>query len=421
MREDYLHHLFQMRRLGNSFQTTIGSVLEVQKFGQLNPNAGPDFLESQIALEGHTWAGSIEFHVKSSDWFLHGHQADNRYNNVIAHFVYEHDKEVEVNGIPLPTIELKSKIDWDHYRKFQFLAESQKSIPCAAQLPQVDSIYIADQKQKALINRLMRKSDKFLNDLQVFKGDREKVFYLNLARIFGGKVNAQAFEMLMEKLDLPALRKLRGNEFSIPSILFGMSGLLPAESENRYVQKLIEEFRFQKHRLSLKPMDPKIFRFSRMHPPGFPTLRLAQFAELLQVGIPIGDLTAGVLEYAEIWHQFDIRIPGFWNNHYRFERETRKHATHLSDDFIDLIVINLLVPYLFAIGRLTDDELLKEKSMSLLMETTPETNSIIRSWKKLGVASENAFETQALIEQKNEFCDAKRCLNCCIGHRVLSS
>jgi hypothetical protein len=421
MREDYLHHLFQMKRLGNSFRTTSGEIIQVQKFGQLNPNAGPDFLDSKIVLKDTTWAGSIEFHVKSSDWFLHGHQTDERYKNVIAHFVFEHDREVEINGQKIPTVELKEKIDWEHYRRFKNLADSQKPISCATQLNQVNPLFIYEQKQRALINRLMRKSDRMLVDLQRLNGDREKVFYLALARIFGGKVNADAFESLTEKLHLSTLRKISENELSVPAILFGLSGMLPEDSENSYVCQLIREFKFQKHRLDLKPMHAAEFRFSRMHPPGFPTVRLAQLAEVLRADLPLGSLMDAEADFYRIRQAFTVSMPEFWNNHYRFEKEVKKHPAQISEGFIALIVINVLAPFLFASGRLADDEALKEKALRFLTETAAETNGIIHSWKGLGIESSNAFDTQALIEQKNEFCSKKKCLFCSIGNQLLKA
>lgn len=421
MREDYLHHLFETRRLGNSFQTTKGETLEIREFGQLNPNAGPDFLNAQVLAANTTWAGSIEFHVKSSDWYLHGHQKDKRYNNVIAHFVYEHDREVTVNGRILPTIELRKKIDWDHYRKYTTMVESRSQIPCETAINSVPHLFIYAQKERALLHRLNRKSERLLHDLERYKGDREKVFYLALARVFGGKVNEAAFESLLERLDLVSLRRMVQREMPVDAILFGTAGLLPERADDPYVSALIREFDFQKKRLKITPLAADTFRFSRMHPPGFPTIRLAQFSSLFQTGFPLGALLRGELDPTQVRAAFCLAVPPFWHNHYRFEKASKGHAGNLSSGFVDLLIVNAVVPFLFAVGLLEDDEQQKGRALDYLIGTPAENNTLIRFWKKLGLNAATAFDSQALIEQKNEFCLRKKCLFCIVGNQLLKS
>jgi hypothetical protein len=419
MREDYLHYLFASKSLGNVFTTTTGLTLTVQNFGLLNPNSGPDFLNAQIHLADNIWAGSIEFHVKSSDWFLHGHQSDESYNNVIAHFVYENDRDVEIAGFKIPTVELKNRIDLNHFNKYYSVANSKSPVPCAANIGGVDAFVIFQQKQRVLFSRLMRKSDIILKDLVSYNGDIEKTFYLALARCFGGKVNGQAFEQLIAKTDLHLLQKARDYESTIPSILFGMSGLLPKRHKESYVQDLICEFDFQKHRLNLQPMSGLEFRYSKMFPSGFPTIRLAQFCEILRNGFPVGALISGELSFEEIRKWFVIDLADFWKTHYRFENLTKKKTTTLSPDFIELIFINAIIPFLFAMGIKTDNDKLKESCFDYLQQIKAETNGIITLWHNMGLEVKTAFDSQALIEQKNEFCSKKKCLFCTVGIHLL--
>lgn len=419
MREDYLHYLFASKSLGNLFTTTTGLTLTVQNFGMLNPNAGPDFLNAQIEVDDHIWAGSIEFHVKSSDWFLHGHQADESYNNVIAHFVYEHDRDVEIAGVKIPTVELKNRIDLNHFNKYYAVAKSSSPIPCATNIVEVDAFIVYQQKQRVLFSRLMRKSDIILQDLERHNGDVEKAFYLALARCFGGKVNGQAFEQLIAKTELHMLHKARDYESTIPAILFGMSGLLPKRHKESYVQDLISEFEFQKHRLNLQPMTGLEFRYSKMFPSGFPTIRLAQFCEIVRNGLPVGTLISGELSFDEIRKWFEIELADFWQTHYRFENLTKKKKTTLSTDFIELIFINAIIPFLFAMGIKTDNDKLKESCFDFLQQIKAETNAIITLWNNMGVEVKTAFDSQALIEQKNEFCSKKKCLFCTVGIQLL--
>jgi hypothetical protein len=419
MREEYLHFAFQKKLFGNSFQTTTGENLEVKDFGELNSNAGPDFLNTRVLLDGTYLAGSIEFHVKSSDWYIHGHQHDSRYHNVVAHFVFEHDQHVEVNGSVLPTVELKKKIDQDHYLKFQKLTESIKTIPCATSIVNIDSIYITQQKERALLHRLERKSDLILSEIRRLNGDLESAFYLSLAKTFGGKVNAMSFETLIEKISVKALKKMRSDENTIPAVLFGVSGLLPESSSNDYVNALIREFSFQKVKLDLTCMDLKNFRFSRMHPAGFPTIRLAQMAELFKVDIIISEIIDGTYPIADLRKLFQIYVPDFWKTRYRFEKEVRQKSVCLSDEFIDLIFINTIIPFTFATARYNGNEHLKILAMDWLCSVHAEQNAVIAFWTKLGVESDSAFDSQALIEQKNEFCSKKKCLICTIGQQLL--
>lgn len=419
MKEEYLHHVFKSKILGNSFKTTLGLDLKVLDFGLLNSNAGPDFLGTRISLESTTWAGSIEFHVKSSDWFLHGHQFDDSYKNVIAHFVYEHDRDVEIGGSKIPTVELKDNVDLNHYKKFLSVSNSKSTIPCSENIKTVDKFVVFQQMERALFNRLVRKSEIILADLQQFNGDLEKTFYIALARTFGGKVNAEAFATLTEKLDMRILHKLHTEPNAIPALIFGSANLLPDVSKHKYVLDLKREFEFQKVRLAIDQMNKEEFRFSRMLPHGFPTIRLAQLSEILKRGLPLTQMIAGRLNLAELKDLFKIDLPEFWNTHYRFENETKTKSTSLSDAFIELILINAVIPFLFALGLKNGDTELKEKAVNYLSDIKPETNSVIMLWRRMGVEIKSAFETQALIEQKNEYCSKKKCLFCAIGIQLL--
>lgn len=419
MKEEYLHYLFRFKLLGSQFKTVDGNQLEILNFGIYNTNAGPDFLEGKIKLNGQIWSGPIEFHVKSSDWFLHKHQLDKRYDNVIAHFVFEHDAEVKAGQYNLPTVELKSKIDFAHFGRYQDLAESKKTIPCQSQISEVDPFLIFQQKERALTNRIFRKSQIILEDIKRLNGDHEKAFYLSLARTFGGKVNADSFEKLVELIDLKKLQKWCEDESAIASMLFGVAGLLPNESSDNYVNELKTEFNFQKHKLNLKQLNASEWKYSRMYAHGFPTIRLAQFSELIKKKIPLSQLISCELSMKKIQVLFSVTPHEFWKTHYRFETTTKIKSTNLSKDFKSLIVINTIVPFLFAIGILNDDELLKEKALNYLNEIEPEKNGVIESWANLGIESESAFDTQALIEQKNEFCSKKKCLFCTIGTKLL--
>jgi len=421
MKEEYLHYLFRFKLLGNTFETIDGKPLEILNFGQYNTNAGPDFLNTQIKYDNKIWSGSIEFHVKSSDWYLHKHQNDEAYKNVIAHFVYQFDQEVKTGGFVLPTVELKNKINPAHYQKYIALIASEKTIPCQNSISTIDDFVFFQQKEKALVSRLVRKSKQITNDIEKLKGDIKKSFYLSLARVFGGKVNSFAFESLVTKLDLVALSKTNSETDVVTALLFGVSGLLPKNSDQLYVQNLIKEYNFQKHRLNLNEMPISEWRFSRMHPHGFPTIRLAQFSEIVKNNSSISTIINENVLIHTIHQFFNVQPHSFWNTHFRFESETKLKSATLSKDFIDLIIINAIVPFIFAQGILLDNETYKQKAIDLLLQTQHEKNTITNFWKKLGIKIDNAFDTQALIEQKNEYCSKKKCLFCTVGSYLLKS
>ncbi|MBK7130413.1 MAG: DUF2851 family protein [Crocinitomicaceae bacterium] len=420
MREEYLHYLFITRQLGNTFKTSQNKDLKVLSFGQQNPNAGPDFLTSIIEFDNKRWAGSIEFHIKASDWYLHRHQHDKNYKNVIAHFVYEYDADVEIGGVALPVVELKNLISEKHLEKFNLLFTDKSSpIACEKMIQHTDEIIISSQKEKALINRLERKAGYAERLIHEFKGDLKKVFFILLARAFGGKVNADAFELLARFTDLNIIEKNRDNSTLIHALLFGISGMLPAMSDEAYCKELTQEFSYLKHKYQLREMEGSCFRFSRMNPPGYPTIRLAQLAELIRKKEGIFDQLPSQMVIADLLVKMQIDLPAFWQNHYHFKNVSIRGSKNLTHDFCHLVLVNAVVPYLFACGIYQADEYLKMQATDILSELPAEKNSLIEKWKKLNLSASSAYDTQALIEQKNEFCDKKKCLICSIGNSLL--
>lgn len=421
MKEEYLQYLFRMKLLGNSFQTIDGTNLEIVSFGKYNLNSGPDFLDCKIKFDKKLWYGPIEFHVKASDWYVHKHENDKAYNNVIAHFVYEADKDIYLNKFKIPTVELKSLINEKHYRAYRKLTGSKQAIPCQSSIVEVDEFFIEQQKERAIIQRLQKKSNQILSELARQKGDLEKTFYTFLAIIFGGKVNQLPFENLAQRISLVDLKKVRTNPILIEAMLLGISGLLPKKSDDKYVQKLIQEYDFQKSKNNLIQMESLEWRYSKMRPHGFPPIRIAQFANLLSKNLNISQLLLHDNSLNEVRRLFKLNLCEYWETHYRFENETKRKSTNLSNDFIDLICMNSIVPFKFALGVLNDDEKIKKSALNMLLELKPEKNSIIDSWKKLGLNCKTAFDSQALIEQKNHFCLEKKCLFCTVGTKLLQS
>jgi len=417
MKEEYLHYIYRTKQLGKNFTTTKGLEVEVLDFGFYNHNSGPDFLECKIKLNGKIWAGQIEFHVKSSDWIKHKHQNDSNYNNVILHLVYKHDLEIKSGKYELPVVELENSINHSHYLKYKSYINSKNWIACQNDIQTVDDFIIFQQKEKALLNRLSRKSKSIINFIESYKGDRKKVFYIILCKAFGTKVNQQAFQKLGEIFDHKIIAKLNYDVVKIQAYLFGIGGFLSQINKDEYFLKLQKEYTYQKQLFNLTEINVAEWKFSTMRPSNFPTLRIAQLSQLISNNIQINESQS----VKELSNTFKTNIDNYWKTHYMFGRVGKRNNKGMSENFINLILINVVIPYLFAVGYIEDNENLKQKSFDWLDKIKPETNSILNNWKKLNVEIKSAADSQSLIELKNEYCSKQKCLDCKIGQYLLKS
>lgn len=415
MQEEYLHFLFKNNFFPNSLKTVNGDILEVIDRGFHNHNAGPDFLEGRIKYDNKTWAGHIEFHVKSSDWNKHGHQTDKNYDNVVAHLVYEHDESIFINNFEIPTVQLKDLVDKDHYEHYLKFKNSKDWIPCARQIGSVDKFQIFQQKEKALINRVIRKSAIILSDIKKLKGNQHQSFWIALGKVFGGKVNAEAFANLVQKIKAHHLAQLNYDQTETEAYCFGLAGFLEEHIiGDEYFDLLKSRFLYQQKLFGIEAMNVKVWKFSRMRPGNFPTIRLAQFAALLvKTELNYRSFASDNLKSIE------IDLTEYWQQHYHFSKVSKNRNGGLTKSFKSLITINAYLPFLFAQGLITDQQELKEKAIDALSEIKAESNGIVKQWKDLGVACNSAFDSQALIEQKNEFCSKNKCLHCHVGLSLL--
>lgn len=419
MKEEYLHHLFITRKLGNHFTTVKGEPVQIVDFGYYNSDAGPDFLNTKIIFNDLTFSGSIEFHVKASDWYAHNHQNDLIYENVILHVVYNYDKDIKIKNCIIPAIEIRDLIDHAHYQKYCSFGEQKNEILCANFLAEIDPVFIQSQLDKVTVERLNRKSKKIIELINDKNGDVEFAFILLLAQTFGGKVNGNSFSTLVEKIGINLIRKYKHDKFKLESLFFEVSDLIPEKVNDKYICRINDEGKYLAKLHNLNKMSQSEFRFSRMNPPGMPTFKLAQFVALLINFGSISDFFEGKFSCQQIKDRLDASASTFWKNHYNFQNATETHSTKISDSFKNLILINVLVPFLFSISNLEDKTQLKLYAINLLEQIPPESNNIIRKWREFNLNPNTAFESQAMIEQKNEYCNKKKCLFCKIGNQVL--
>ncbi|MCB0408707.1 MAG: DUF2851 family protein [Flavobacteriales bacterium] len=423
MKEEFLHYVWQYKlfETGN-LKTTDNQEIKIIKSGQLNSNAGPDFFNAQIKIGETIWAGNIEIHLKSSDWNHHQHQNDAAYDNVILHVVYEHDLEINnTKNQIIPTLELKKRIIPSLINNYQSLLKSKSWIACQSQLNLVDSFTINSWMERLVYERLERKVGEIEQILNQNKNDWESTYYQLLLKYIGLKVNALPFEMLAKNTPLIMLEKHR-SLLSIEALLFGQAGFLAQNITDEYFQKLQKEYQFLKAKFNLIPINIELWKFLRLRPNNFPTVRIAELASLLSQHPRMFSQIISFNEIKEVKKLFNVQANEYWNNHYLFGKPTHQTIKkQFGDLIINNIIINVIVPLVFVYGKIKNDENIVEQSRNWLEQVKPEQNSIIKNWKSLQLKIENAMHSQALIELKNNYCSEKKCLNCSIGNKILKT
>ncbi len=421
MTEAFLHYLWKMKLFDfKKFRTTEGEIVSVIKTGDHNRDAGPDFLNAKIKIGNTTWAGNVEIHIHSNEWNQHKHQNDVAYENVILHVVYENNTEVKTKkGVILSALEVKGLFDHNLFERYEKLQASTQTIPCSNLIYSVKEVTISTWLQRLLIERLEGKVKFTSTLLQKNKGDWDLTFYQLLARAFGTRLNADAFQQTAETLPMQVLAKNKKNKLIIESLLMGCAGWLNDSFKDEYMQKLQKEFLYQQEKYKLQAIEKKYWKLLRIRPASFPTLRLAQFAALIYQSSHIFSKILNTDTISELRKLFKSNCNDYWAHHYLPEKKTEIHSTNLSQNFIDLLIINTVIPIVFLYGKEKGDELIQSKAINWLEAIPSENNYIISNWKKIGFNVKSAFDSQALIQLQKFYCNKKLCINCAIGHSIL--
>ncbi len=421
--EDILHYLWKFRLFNQyGLKTAANESLEIISTGIHNKHAGPDFENAKIRIGQTIWAGTIEIHLRSSDWFKHTHQHDEAYNNVILHVVYQHDKSTfRADGTEIPVLVLENLIPPNIIHNYSQLMQGLNWIPCEKLISNIDSFHIKNWLSRVLIERLEEKSAIVNTTLLEYKGSWDDAFYVILARNFGFKVNAIPFELLARALPQQILAKHKNNSLQIEALIFGQAGFLNESMKNEYAEKLKQEYQFLQKKYSLVPVDKYIWKYMRLRPQNFPTIRLAQFAALV---VKSNHLFSKILEIKDVKsiNQLfcDLPVNGYWQTHYRFDTEASASSTTLGEQSINNILINTVAVFLFAYGKNTDNENYINRAISLLENVSAETNQVINHFKQIGIKADKAFTSQALLQLKSSYCDAKKCVHCGIGMKLIN-
>jgi len=422
--ESFLHYLWQFQYFDKKgLTTTAGEDIQIFKSGVLNGgDAGPDFAQAKIKIEGIEWAGSIEIHIQSSGWMEHGHQTDPAYENVILHVVWHDDKPVFRNdGSRIPTLELKNRVDTQLINQYRRMINHTSVIPCERSFNRIEDLVKLSMVEKALMKRLEDKANHIYHLLEQNKGDWEETTYQLLAGNFGFKINKEAFIALAKALPYKIVQKHRDQILQMEALLFGQAGFLVAKTKDEYISKLFLEYQFlcKKYSLQRKQLQVAIWKFLRLRPSNFPTLRIAQFASLLQSKKSIFSHLVELEGYQDLRRFFEITPSDYWRTHYRFGRKAESAVPPFGTASADIIIINTVVPLLVAYGKAKDDWILVDKAIRILQQIPSEKNKIISLWKNIGYNSRSSFDSQGLIELFQNFCERRQCLNCAIGSAIL--
>jgi hypothetical protein len=400
-------------------RTAAGELITVQSPGVQNSDAGPDFADARLTIGSTQWAGSVEVHLRASDWKRHSHQADKSYDSVILHVVQRNDCEPvrTSSGVPIPVYEVA--FNRSLVSRYRQLMESQCFVPCRPLLGSMESFRLRMFLTRLAVERMEQRSVRIAELLEQSGNDWEAALQRMLFRAFGFGVNAQPFEQLAQKIPVACTAKHRTSLVQLEALLLGQAGLLASSAHDEYHRRLMQEYRLLQAKFSLAPMEPHVWKFLRTRPVNFPTVRLAQLAALLNSG---GSLIAKVMavktlkDCAEI---FSVKPSKYWDTHYTFGKISPARSKLLGEKSVERIAANFVAPMLFAYGKHSSQHPLCEVAVELLEQIAPEQNAQIEGWQSMGVKPQSMFESQALLQLKQAYCDHKKCLKCTVGKQIL--
>jgi hypothetical protein len=421
MQEDFLHYIWQHKKMDIvHLKTSQYETLEIVSVGQHNTNSGPDFFNAQLIIADQLWAGNVEVHIKSSDWFVHNHETDKAYDNVILHVVWEHDTEIfrKDNSI-IPTLELKQYVDSQVFNNYnKLLTAKNKWINCESDFAEVDNFIIDSWLERLYIERLERKSKTIEALLQDSKNNWEAVLFKMLAKNFGLKVNGDAFFSMANAIDYSVIRKLQTNQTALEALFFGQAGLLDEDIQESYFLELQKEYKFLKQKFQLNTTEVIPIQFFRLRPQNFPTLRLSQLATLYSLHTNLFSQIIETHSLKEFHRLFHVATTAFWETHFSFGKESKSTPKKIARPFIDLLLINTIIPLKFAYARHQGKDI-NEALLELVQHIPSEKNSIVSAFNNLKKVSNSALQSQALIQLKTEYCDKNKCVQCAIGNALI--
>jgi hypothetical protein len=420
MTEEFLSFIWQYKLYKPDTLHLGGEKVTVIYPGELNRNAGPDFFNTKLKIGDTIWAGNVEVHIKASDWNTHEHDTNPAFDNVILHITHQNDQPVYTSG-GRQVATLALEFDEVYFRNHNALLGTQKWIPCADDLGSVDAIFLSSFMSKLGIERLEGRTRQITDNLDQTVNDWDEAFYRQIARSFGFHVNSQPFESLARSIPYIIVKKYSHDLTQLEALFFGQAGFLHDDyNSDDYYNKLKTEYRFLRAKYKLQPLDTYLWKFMRLRPNNFPAVRIAQFSALIHRN---PSLFSGILEAESLDHlleKLSVDVSEYWHNHYLFDRPSVSAIKLMGKESAMIIIMNTIVPFYFTYGKKMGLPQLQDKALQFLEEIEAEDNSTIKQWRQSGIIPRNAFDSQALLQLKNEYCDKKHCLACAIGAKIIS-
>jgi len=422
MQEDFLHYLWKHKKVNvSNLKTTANEDIAIINVGEHNYNTGPDFFNARLKIGNQLWAGNVEIHVKSSDWFLHNHEIDSNYDNVILHVVWEHDIEVfRRDNSKIETLELKQYIAESSLAKYEKLFGSTKKwINCEQGFNILDTFKMNNWLERLFFERLERKSKDIETVLKASTNNWEAVLFKLMAKNFGLKVNGESFYSIADSFCFSIVRKQQSKLLSLEALLYGQAKALEMELEDPYIIELQKEYSFLKQKFKLSNTNVVPLQYFRLRPINFPTIRLSQLANLYHLHHNLFSKIIEAKTLEEFYKLFSVETSPFWKTHYTFEKNSKTTTKRLAKSFIDLLIINTIIPLKFSYakyqGKSAEDDVL-----NIMEQIASENNSIVNRFNTLKSVSKSALQSQGLIQLKTEYCNKNKCLQCAIGNELLT-
>lgn len=423
MKEDLLHFIWKYKKLQLAeLVTSKNESVSIVDVGIHNHHSGPDFFNSKINIDGLLWAGNVEVHIKSSDWYAHRHEEDANYDNVILHVVWEDDTSIfGKDSSEIPTLELKKYIPQELLLAYQNLFDKKDKtfVNCEKDIDAIDSFIFRNWLERLYFERLERKSDLVLDLLKQSNNDWEKVMFTILLKSFGLKINGDSFFSIATTLDFSVVRKIQNNPLQLESILYGLAGFLDDDIiVDSYYLELKREYSFLSNKFDIQKEGIQKPEFFKLRPLNFPTIRLSQVASLYSKHQSIFSKIIDATDLEEIYEVFNVSTSKYWNNHFTFGKISKKCSKKLTKKFIDLLIVNTLLPLKFCYAKHIGKEV-NEEIITIVSEIKKEENTIISNFKTIGAKAMNAKESQAMLQLYNEYCTQNKCLQCVVGSSLL--
>lgn len=421
--ERLYHYLWKFKMFGKHLEDSDGNDIEVIDPGCHNENAGPDFFNAKIKINGVIWVGNVEIHVKASDWHRHSHHRDPAYDNIILHVVGISDCPVKrADGSTVPQVVITMPENF--YKTLGILSENIDKLRCARHVNDIPDLNKTDWLETLMIERVQQKAAHILEILDMTKGDWEQTCFISLARALGFGINSDPFEMLAKSVPLQYLHHHNDNIFQLEALLLGQAGMLDSSVHilDEYYQTACAEYYFLARKYGLKPLNIALWKYSKTRPQNFPHRRIAFLAKTCENGFSLfSKIKCNSKDVDNLAGLFRHELEGYWKEHFSFDTEAMKAPASLSASSIMLIIINMVVPLLYANAARTDNPEQGEKAINILYSLKPENNVITRLWESAGIKPKNAAESQALIELKKKYCDTRKCLYCRFGVHYLKT